>query len=771
MRIKEFSIFQYGPLRNRESIALSDFNLFFGNNEEGKTLTIDALVKLLLGKNLRVFEKINRIEEKPEGYIYIEDNTGKKIKLPEKGDLTLLINLSPSECRNIFIIRNSDLSITNEANFYTNITDRLTGLRTEEIEGIKKELREIGKLAPTGIFRDDSKSNKLKSRIEGIKQLIDSIEDLPEEIDIDELDKIDEKSVKCVEEIKEKIFDIENLEDSRNREKYEKGIEALKKLKDSLEKLKKLNKYNDDDALLWRDSEKEIENCTKEKQKLLLKQKENEEELKKITGKLKEKERDFQILNDRKNILDNDVKPELRNYEKGKIEIAKLEKKGKLFSFLRISSIVIIILSLLGAIINPLLLFIILTILFSVLFLIFLFPFIQISVKNSRLNVILEKIRLTLLKYDLSAEKFKDIISNIQKIDEEFQKRSVEIQDIKREEDILKHKITNIKDEQVPGKDQKISGAQDEINRIKRKSGENSIKDYNDKLKIKNNVKDVVLKQHSILGSIIGESEGTVEEKIIFWDKEIRELEEFKDKALGIGYNEKKVTRLKDEKSQLEDELERINDQKEIYQKQLEEIEREANSLLLLESDLLHCRTSVDLKVTKLKLQDFLDENENLRENILKSVNIFEEIEAEEKEKVSELFGEESSISKYFYEITDGFYETVFFNQETSKIEAIRKDGEILEAEKLSGGALDQLYLSIRLALGEKLLKGDKGFFILDDPFIKSDEIRLKRQLEMLLNISKTGWQILYFSAKGEVNEYLQKYIDDSAVNFIEVAS
>jgi len=98
-----------------------------------------------------------------------------------------------------------------------------------------------------------------------------------------------------------------------------------------------------------------------------------------------------------------------------------------------------------------------------------------------------------------------------------------------------------------------------------------------------------------------------------------------------------------------------------------------------------------------------------------------------------------------------------------------RKDGAILEAEKLSGGAYDQLYLSIRLALGEKLLKGKKGFFIMDDPFVKADPDRLQRQIEMLKRISEWGWQVIYFSAKGEIKDVLKENIDNGAINYVEV--
>ena len=769
MKIKEFSIRRYGPLPDSGNISLQNFNLFFGNNEDGKTLTIDALVKLLLGKYIKDFEHINRVDETPDGHVIIEDETENEVKLPEKGNITSVVDLSPSECRNIFVIRNSDLSIANEANFYTKITDHLTGLKTEEIKNIKDELKDIGKLTPSGSYRDDVKSNKLKSRIDSIRQLINKIENLPEEIDIDELDMIEEESLKCSEGINGIISEIDDLEDSRNREKYEKGKEALDKLKDSVKRLKELKDYNEEDAQLWGYCKGDIEKYKEEKQKLLSEQKENEEELKKITAKSKEKKRDFQVLNDRKNVIDNDVKPELRNYEKEKIEITKNENKSKSFSFLRISSVILLTLSLIGTIIKPSLTFIVLIILFSILFLISLYPIFVLSKKRSQLGGLFEKIRLILSKYSLSSETFENMLSSIQKFDEEFLKQSEEIQELKRGEDTLKQKIITIKDRLIPEKEQKIKTAKEKIDRIKKKSGEDILKGYTKKVKIRNNKEKTISEQSGVLKSIVGESEGTIEKNITFWEIELVELEDYKDKAMGIVYDKKKVEKLKGEKSQIEDELEQMIDRKKIYQRKLEEIERETNNLLLLESDFLHCRASVDLQGVKTKLQDFLNENENIRDNVLETIKIFDEIESEEKEKVSELFGEDSSISKYFSNITNGLYENVFFSQETGKIEVIRKDGKILEVEKLSGGAYDQLYLSIRLALGEKLLKGNKGFFIMDDPFVKSDEIRLKRQIKMLMNISKMGWQILYFSAKREVRDALKSYIKNETINFVGI--
>jgi uncharacterized protein YhaN len=207
------------------------------------------------------------------------------------------------------------------------------------------------------------------------------------------------------------------------------------------------------------------------------------------------------------------------------------------------------------------------------------------------------------------------------------------------------------------------------------------------------------------------------------------------------------------------------------FQKELAEIERRANEILggELEEDYLYCKTSIDLEAIKNKLQESIDENETNKDDVLEVMKIFEKIEKEEKEKVSQLFGEESPVSQHFKEITDNLYQKVIFNQERGKIEVERKDGLVLDAEKLSGGAYDQLYLSIRLALGEKLLKKKKGFFIMDDPFVKASPDRLKRQMEVLKKISSSGWQIIYFTAKGEVKETLKEDIDSRMVKYIEV--
>jgi len=758
---------RYGPLPNTGRISLHNFDLFWGKNEDGKTLTIDALVRLLLGRNVRDFERIDRVEENPEGYVIIEDDKGKEIKLPERGDLTKIADLTPSECRNIFVIRNSDLSIARESEFYTNVTDRLTGLRTEEISKIKEILREMGKITPTGMFRD-IRDEKLKTRVENAKNLIEKIESLSRGVKEKRFDELEEESVKLGEKIERIEQKLKSLEDARKREKYEEGKKAMDNLKEALEKFKDLDIYNEKDEQLWGDSEKDIKRYGEEKEKLLAELKEKERELKEISEKLSEVEREFQVFDKRKRKIDDEVKPELKNYEMGVGEVKSKETKNKFYAVVAITSAILLSISILGLAINTLPIFYGLVAFFLISTAIFgglRFTFTQ---KRAHLNAVFERIKLTCSRFELDAGNAKEIYSKIQKFEEEYDKKTSKSQEIKRRKENLEGEIKKLREERIPKEEKKIKDAEKKINEVKVKSREESLEEYTKKFELKQELKRKIGEQKSVLKSHFGEKNKELERNISYWDEEIRKLEEYKDKAKDVKYSETHASEQESEKQKLEQELETLKESIKSIQKEMEKVERKANEILRLEEEYLYCKTSMDLEAVKDKLQEFVNESENNKDNVLNVIKIFEEIETEEKEKVSELFGKESSISRYFNEITDGLYEEAIFNQEIGKIEVKRKDGVILEAEKLSGGAYDQLYLSIRLALGEKLLKGKKGFFIMDDPFIKADPDRLQRQIEMLRKISELGWQVIYFSAKGEIKGILEEDIK-TGVNYVEI--
>jgi uncharacterized protein YhaN len=232
-------------------------------------------------------------------------------------------------------------------------------------------------------------------------------------------------------------------------------------------------------------------------------------------------------------------------------------------------------------------------------------------------------------------------------------------------------------------------------------------------------------------------------------------------------FTEKQATTLKERQTQIKARQKEIEEKLSSAQEKMKTIEREANEISRSD-ECPSCMTSTDPIAAKKAVEEFVSRNENNRSNVLDALGLFEEIENEEKNKVTDLFGDKSSVSKYFAEITGGIYKGVHLNADARQIQVERNNGERMDAEKLSAGVYDQLYLSIRLALGEKLLKGNKAFFIMDDPFVKADGKRLQNQMNILRRISQSGWQVIYFTAKDEVRDALKEDITSNQVNFIE---
>jgi DNA repair exonuclease SbcCD ATPase subunit len=770
VKIKEFLINRYGPLKFKEPILLDNFNLIWGKNEEGKTLTIEALIKLLIGEDIKNFENINRIEEKPEGYVIIKDSSGKEIKFPEKkkkSNLLQFTNLTSQEFRNIFIIRNSDLSISKESEFYTNITGRLTGLRTNEICKIKNKLLEIGNLTPSGEFKDD-KPEKLKSKLKEARELLEKILQLENKIQENRFDQLEKDLIKLKEEIEKIDKKLEILEIARKREKYEIGKKALEKLKESLEKLKDLENYNDKDWELWKDCEKGIKEYVSQKEDELKKLKEKEIEQKEINEELNAIERDFRILEEKKKKIDSQILPELINYRHESEKIVQQKVKDKFFTYLGIFSIVLLIIALIGIVFNPSLLFYVLIFNFLIIALISGFFKFQFIKNKAQLAEKFEKIRFSFLELGMEAENMEKIFINLKKIEEDYKKISEKLRELEIEKRKIDEEIKNLKEIKIPEIEKKIQKAKENIEEIKKKSKDETLEKYQENLELKKKLENFIGEEKSILRTHFREKFKKLEDNIVYWEEEIKKLEKYADKEVNVKYNETEEEALKNKKRELEEKAKELTNKLENFKEKMKEIEKEVNKVLNFD-EYLYCNTLVDLKKLKERLKEFVEDNENRRTIVLEVKKILEEIENEEIQKFSELFGRDSDISKYFAEITEGKYEEVIFDEETKKIKVKLKEGTLLEPEKLSGGAYDQLYFSIRLALGKKLLKENKGFFILDDPFIKSDPYRLRKQIEMLKKISKLGWQIIYFSAKGEVKEILDEEIKKGTIKYIEI--
>jgi len=767
MRIKEFLINRYGPLSFDKPVRLGNFNLLWGNNEHGKTLTLEALVKILLGKNTKDFNQIDRVEEYPSGYAIIEDSKGKEIKLPDRGSLNTLMDLSASECRNIFIIRNSELMIENEDKFYIEVTERLTGLRTSGIKRLQDILRNHGGLTPTGSFRNIG-SEKLKSRLDEARETIEGIGILIEKVNREDLENLEKHIV----EKREEILGIDRrlilLDEARRREQYKKGEEAFGKLERAREELELLEIFNDNDLQLWQESENTEINAKEEIVKCNSGLKENENLFESQKKQRQERETDFTLLSKHKEHIDSAVKPSLG--ECGK-ESEKLVGQEALGNFWHMAFVVSAALSAISLIVSALHGGTPLYVLTGALFIFTLFAGImnyRLQKTKSKVAKLLASINMELSKFELESDSIEGINSNIQKLEDSHDKMFKEIREMQRKETILEERIKNLRERDIPREEKRIRDSREKIDDIVEKSGVKLLSAYKERLSTKRVCDISINKSASILESHFKKPSGVLSENVDYWNQEISKLENYKNKGQDIDYDESVVEKFKSERIEANAKLGSWTDAMKSFQRELEEIENRVQRCLDLVADHVPCRTTLDLEPSRSRLESFVKESENSRENVLGVVKILDEINNKEQEKVLELFGEQSSITEYYRDITDGLYEEVVFNRQ-EKIQVKRRDGKLIEASKLSGGAYDQLYFSIRLALGNKILKGDPGFFIVDDPFIKADPERLGRQMDMLKKICAQRWQIIYFSAKGEVKDILADDIAKGAVNLVAI--
>lgn len=157
------------------------------------------------------------------------------------------------------------------------------------------------------------------------------------------------------------------------------------------------------------------------------------------------------------------------------------------------------------------------------------------------------------------------------------------------------------------------------------------------------------------------------------------------------------------------------------------------------------------------KLDKFIEKIEKDRDHARKAIRIFRSMEGEEERKISELFGEDSETTRIFKEITDERYEKVDYDQDEREIFVKNESDEVLyPSVELSGskGTVNQLYLSIRMALAKEVLESS-SFFVLDDALLFSDNERVDKQREILNAFSDSGWQILYLTSDSDDAEDL----------------
>lgn len=104
----------------------------------------------------------------------------------------------------------------------------------------------------------------------------------------------------------------------------------------------------------------------------------------------------------------------------------------------------------------------------------------------------------------------------------------------------------------------------------------------------------------------------------------------------------------------------------------------------------------------------------------------------------------------FFSKLTANHYLTVYAPFDGKPFQVETHNGVRYATEELSQGTIDQLYVSLRLAISEVMSDKHRVPFIIDDAFVHFDSVRTQRIVEILADIS-TKQQIILFTCKKDV--------------------
>lgn len=241
VKLLDLKINHYGELGDRELEFSSGLNPYYGRNESGKTLLVEAMTKMILDDR-SIFQDLDRVENDPNGILRIEKD-GKELDAGQAGLNEIFGEATPEDIRNAFIIRDFDLRLPERKNdfgtggYFSSVTDRILGSKTQKIQALREEISDLGYLTNSTMEKNPGLKNtkgtgNLGDRKKDAEKLIRDIDNFGGE---NILERYSELSG-----LKEKIDSLERkereLKEAKKQRKYEKGLDLIQGLQEAIQR-------------------------------------------------------------------------------------------------------------------------------------------------------------------------------------------------------------------------------------------------------------------------------------------------------------------------------------------------------------------------------------------------------------------------------------------------------------------------------------------------------------------------------------------------------
>jgi hypothetical protein len=757
MEIQEIAIDHYGPLRDVRHRPRPGLQVFYGPNESGKTLLIDAMLKLLLGRRLKDFQNIDRVDDMPQGRVAMFWR-GKEHIFDGRTLLEDVTGISASDLRNIFVIRNKDLQFSDQREYFSRLNDQLTGMEGRRLARLKESVRILGRMTRASSAAQLSKSQDFDGvgdKVKEAEKLAAEIREYVEQARKQQLDALENKLEASRRQLKTAEEQIQLQEQAKTWDEFQQKCRLVEEYSLRRQAAQELQSYTQ--AKFVALQEKETQSRENRKRAS-----ENNDKLQQLLPELKGQEAELAELQAR--LAPQEARTPLLD-KLIQRSIAVAENPPPAPATLWPIALVFLLIAALalyfageGSLPQSLAVLPYLSIAAALLFL---GLDLGLRLRNNSFRKKHARLVQEGAEVGIMATTIQELAAaaaqekaGIEKARALLQKRGEKIRDLRRQKAHL--------EEEIRAASLQAAALEQEVSSQLQLLAVSDLQQFGQRMQEYNKAEAALEELGKSLQEAFGQTPGESGD----WQSLLEQILPPSDP--GIRYSASAFTRLREERNRLTEEIEQLREGLQAHQAELNRfaaaclslpLEKETGTKLpgqFADIDMLDWGASV--------LEDFVAKVRGNFETARQLMIILEELEAQEQEKIADLVGADKPVQEIFRTITAGKYTRVLLDPQLN-LQVETCQGLELPASALSQGTFDQLYLALRLSLAQEVLAGSPGFLILDDAFLCADSARLEKMLALLARLAGEGWQVLYFSMDERLLQAAPAYTDNAIIS------
>lgn len=763
MRLESAEIDRYGPVSECRPPIGDGITVISGPNEAGKTLTLEAILRLLDPNVEAILDPPPRIEGPPTGRLVV-DHAGEQFDCDGELALGDFSPIEPHHLCSVFVVRDADLRLPEDREYYASLIETLGDIHTTEIDAIKSALKARGRLTERrlDISSDQSADNAGEVREEA-EALASEIRAYVETMEADGVDELAARRLRLARELAETKAELRYQHHAQTVTEYERLSRHLETFTETNDRLDELEAFDRETLESLRELQNEQERTASDLEALEDEIETKAEAVEEATARVEKLESRQRKL-ERQEAAVNEARAALETHRTRETDAVGGDSRLLFAIFVTVSALVGAGgAGAAGALTGSFTVIGIGATLLGVAIVgaaAYYHTAQQLATVETARTHVLQAARDAGFDVDSLDEVGPAIESfgrELAGVREQTAKAQSAHQNETRLLEASRTERSALKAEQAERADQleeQLTAADVE-----------SVEEFADQVETH---EELVYERRTALQQLLerlGKPDTDDPEEMAFaWNHRLNEIvsDIDTDAIDAADFDDETLEQCKRELSRLEAERDALEERLTEHDRTIESFDDRARTLATepFIGRTLGVESAGGLEALASDLETVVDRIETDAELSRKALSIFERIEATEEQKLGDLFETGGMASQVFERLTGGRYTDVAYDADRHALVVRRRDGRTFSPAALSQGTTDQLYFASRVSLARQLLGNEPGFFLLDDPFLAADPDRLYRGFEVLQHLATDGWQILYFTAKGEVSETMVDEFD-----------